>query len=60
MENYSKDSIFQELRELVVNQDRMIDVLEGMKESQKSWEAELRPLAASDEITSSAKIDFLK
>jgi hypothetical protein len=37
----------------------MTDVPEGIKESQKSWEAELRPMAASDEITGSAKIIFL-
>jgi hypothetical protein len=51
LENYSKDSLYPELRELVVNLDRMTDVPEGIKESQKSWEAELRPMAASDEIT---------
>ena len=44
----------------MVNLDRMTDVPEGIKESQKSWEAELRPMAASDEITGSAKIDFLQ
>ncbi|CBY32709.1 unnamed protein product [Oikopleura dioica] len=51
LENYSKDSLYPELRELVVNLDRMTDVPEGIKESQKSWESQLRPMAASDEIT---------
>ena len=60
LENYSKDSLYPELRELVLNIDRMTDVPEGIKESQKSWEAELRPMAASDEITGSQILLFPK
>jgi len=60
LENYSKDSLYPELRELVVNLDRMTDVPEGIKESQKSWESQLRPMAASDEITGLAKFIFWK
>jgi len=47
----AKDEIYPDVSELVTNMDRMTSCPPTIKESVKVWEATLKPMAASDEMT---------